>query len=265
MNQREWKTSGKFSGKYVWYNKTRKIQKSLQYNSDEKADRIHHLRDTEEQRNYNDTYYELWGHNLDGSFEYGKYVIFVTEEWHNSYHSQSDETIAKRANSNRGKKRSNETKARMSRSISKSLANDDIRKRMSDSAKASWTEERCEKARANNTGEKNPMYGKSLNKEACDSKSSSMKALWSDNEYKQQVSKSMRESWTDEKRIEYSKKFSGDKNPMYGKRHSEDILQRIKNTKILRRSLYNDYKSSGGQLSYSDFRDYILPNLRIEE
>ena len=29
MNQKEWKKSGKFPGKYEWYNKTRKIQKSL--------------------------------------------------------------------------------------------------------------------------------------------------------------------------------------------------------------------------------------------
>ena len=140
-----------------------------------------------------------------------------------------------------------------------------LEKKMSDSAKASWTEERRKQAKVNNTGEKNPMYGKSLSKEACDSKSSSMKALWSDDEYKQRVSKSIREHWTDEKRIEYSKKFSGDKNPMYGKRHSEDTLQQIKNTTTLRRSLYNNYKSSGGKLSYSDFRDHILPNLHIEE
>lgn len=97
MNQKEWKTSGKFKGKYEWYNKTRKIQKSLQYNIDEKANRIHHLRDTEEQRKYNDEHYELWGFNEDGTFEYGKYVIFVTEEWHNNYHKDSEETKQKKS------------------------------------------------------------------------------------------------------------------------------------------------------------------------
>lgn len=61
MNQKEWKKSGKFPGKYKWYNQTRKIQRSLQYNQDSNANVIHHLRDTEEQRNYNDTYYEYWG------------------------------------------------------------------------------------------------------------------------------------------------------------------------------------------------------------
>lgn len=66
MDQKEWKASKKFKGKHRWYNKTRKIQKSLQYNEDPKARVIHHLRDTEEQRTYNDTYYEFWGFNQDG-------------------------------------------------------------------------------------------------------------------------------------------------------------------------------------------------------
>ena len=48
MNQKEWKLSKKYDGKYSWYNKTRKIQKSLKYNSDPNAVVIHHLRDTEE-------------------------------------------------------------------------------------------------------------------------------------------------------------------------------------------------------------------------
>ena len=271
MNRKEWKDLCKIdkSAAYHYYNIVRDRLLSREFESLENCDKdakvIHHLRDTEEQRKYNDEHYELFGINLDGAFEYGKYVVFWTKEHHNSYHHQSDETKVKRANSNRGKKRSNETRAKMSRSLLKRFANYDARKKISDSEKASWTEECREQARVNNTGEKNPMYGKSLSKEACDSKSSSMKALWSDDEYKQRVSKSIRESWTDEKRIEYSKKFSGDKNPMYGKRHSEDILQQIKNTKILRRSLYNDYKSSGGKLSYSDFRDHVLPNLHTEE
>lgn len=95
MNQKEWKYLCHYNKRLVdftYYNNTRKIQKSLQCNNDQRANRIHHLRDTEEQRKYNDEHYELWGHNLDGTFEYGKYVIFVTEEWHNNYHKDSVET-----------------------------------------------------------------------------------------------------------------------------------------------------------------------------
>lgn len=96
MNQKEWKKSGKFPGKHEWYNKTRKIQKSLKYNSNPESKVIHHLRDTEEQRKYNDEHYEFWGFNQDGTFEYGKYVIFLTKEEHTEVHKCSEETIKKK-------------------------------------------------------------------------------------------------------------------------------------------------------------------------
>ena len=126
MNQKEWKKSGKFPGKYSWYNKTRKLQRSLQYSTDPKASIIHHLRDTEEQRKYNDEHYELWGHNLDGTFEYGKYVVFWTKEAHDAYHAESEET----------------------------------RKKNSEGVKASITPERRKRMREAQLGDKNSMYGK---------------------------------------------------------------------------------------------------------
>jgi hypothetical protein len=126
MNQKEWKKSGRFPGKYKWYNQTRKIQRSLQYNKDSSAIIIHHLRDTEEQRNYNDTYYEYWGFNQDGTFEYGKYVVFWTKETHDQYHAQSEETKQKN----------------------------------SEGVKASITPERREKMSEAKRGENNPMYGR---------------------------------------------------------------------------------------------------------
>lgn len=107
MNQKEWRylrDNHKELLDFTYYNNTRKIQKSLQYNTDTNAKVIHHLRDTEEQRKYNDEHYELWGHNLDGTFEYGKYVIFVTEEWHSDYHKHSEETRKKMSDSRKGEK-----------------------------------------------------------------------------------------------------------------------------------------------------------------
>ena len=47
---------------------------------------VHHRDDTEETRKYNDEHYELWGFNEDGTFEYGKYVLFVTQSEHNTIH-----------------------------------------------------------------------------------------------------------------------------------------------------------------------------------
>jgi hypothetical protein len=53
MNQKEWKELCKVDRKaaYFWYNKVKKILKSKEFESDERtdenADTIHHLRDTE--------------------------------------------------------------------------------------------------------------------------------------------------------------------------------------------------------------------------
>lgn len=178
MNQKEWKTSGRFKGKFEWYNKTRKIQKSLQYNSDEKANRIHHLRDTEEQRKYNDEHYELWGHNLDGTFEYGKYVIFVTEEWHNNHHSQSEETRKKMSDSRKGEKcywygkhRDAKTKEKLSIACKGKMS-----------------------------GERHQMYGKHLSEEHRAKTSNTLKGNKLSDETKKKISESNKLSYTDERR-----------------------------------------------------------------
>ena len=43
---------------------------------------VHHRDDTEETRKYNSEHYERWGLNEDGTFEYGKYVVFMTLSKH---------------------------------------------------------------------------------------------------------------------------------------------------------------------------------------
>lgn len=57
---------------------------------------IHHLRDTEEQRNFNDLYYERWGIDFDGQM---KYCICITTEEHKKLHTISEETRQKIAES----------------------------------------------------------------------------------------------------------------------------------------------------------------------
>lgn len=47
---------------------------------------VHHRNDNEEVRAYNNAHYELWGFNEDGTFEYGKYVLFMTNAEHTAYH-----------------------------------------------------------------------------------------------------------------------------------------------------------------------------------
>lgn len=48
---------------------------------------VHHRDDTEECHKYNEEHYELWGCNEDGTFEYGKYVLFMTVSEHMRYHN----------------------------------------------------------------------------------------------------------------------------------------------------------------------------------
>lgn len=185
MNQREWKKLNKefrYLVDWSFYRRTRKIQRSLQFNKDCAATVLHHLRDTEEQRKYNDEHYELWGHNLDGTFEYGKYVIFVTKEEHTEIHRCSEETrrkisenhadVSGENNPMYGKHHSDETRKRM-KVLNSHVASDELRKKRSENA----------------TGENNPMYGK---------------------------------HHSDETKKKISEALKGEKNPWYGKHHSEE-------------------------------------------
>lgn len=53
---------------------------------------IHHLRDTKEQQEFNDKYYERWGIDFDGQM---KYCVLVTLEEHKQIHTLSEETRRK--------------------------------------------------------------------------------------------------------------------------------------------------------------------------
>ena len=69
---------------------------------------VHHRDDTEECRKYNDEHYELWGFNLDGTFEYGKYVIFMTASEHIKHHHIGKPSVMK------GKTHTDEAKTKIS-------------------------------------------------------------------------------------------------------------------------------------------------------
>lgn len=68
---------------------------------------VHHRDDTEETRKYNEEHYELWGCNEDGTFEYGKYVIFMTVKDHVIHHHtgsiRSDEARQRMSESRKGR------------------------------------------------------------------------------------------------------------------------------------------------------------------
>lgn len=68
---------------------------------------VHHRDDTDETRKYNEEHYERWGFNEDDTFEYGKYVVFMTLTDHSVYHNigkkLSEEHCAKISAANKGK------------------------------------------------------------------------------------------------------------------------------------------------------------------
>lgn len=79
---------------------------------------VHHRDDTEECREYNKSHYERFGLNEDGTFEEGKYVIFMTTADHTRYHktgkTYSLETRAKQSAARMGHAVSDETRAKQS-------------------------------------------------------------------------------------------------------------------------------------------------------
>ena len=84
------------------------LKKWKRENNINKRCMVHHRDDTDETRKYNEEHYELWGFNEDGTFEYGKYVTFVTQSEHNTIHFTghiySDEYRKKMSESTRGEK-----------------------------------------------------------------------------------------------------------------------------------------------------------------
>lgn len=185
MDQKEWKSSQKYEGKYIWYNKAKQIQRSLVYNKDAAAKVIHHLRDTEDQRKYNDEHYEFWGFNQDGSFEYGKYVVFVTNKEHTEIHKHSEETRRKmrehNAKSMLGKHHSEDAKHSISSALKGITRSDDTKNKISLANK-----------------------GKIVSQETRDKLSKSISKIMTP-EHKAFISERTKESMTDEVRIKCSK------------------------------------------------------------
>lgn len=300
MDQREWRQICKVDRcllDWKYYNKTRKLQRSLQCNSDPNAKIIHHLRDTEEQRKYNDEHYELWGHNLDGTFEYGKYVIFVTKEEHNHYHKDSDETKEKKRFAQIKRYESFEERRKVSERFKGKTLSD----------------ERKEKLRQCNLGRHHSEESKENLRKKCSGWhhtdearqkiSDAGKGREFSEESRNKISKALKEKYasgwispitgravSEETRKKIGDANRGENNGMYGKHLSEDHKRKISEsgksawtderriqqsirmrnttlsdeakasiskTKQLKVSLYNRYKLQGGLLKWNAFNKYF--------
>ena len=212
---------------------------------------IHHRDDTEECRKYNEEHYERWGCNEDGTFEYGKYAIFMTHTDHSSYHNSGDKCSMKRpevrakvsatkkgqVSTFKGKHHSEESKQKLRESHLGKKASEETRKKLSELHKGErhWnygkhhSEETCEKIRIANTGKHH----------------------------------------SEETRQKMSESCKGEKNGFYGKKHSEESRKKISESrKKMSESLkviisqqmkydalhYHEYKANGGDILWNAFR-----------
>ena len=79
---------------------------------------VHHIDDTEIAITFNEKFYERWGFDENDTFIEGQYVKFMTTSEHSSYHAshRSKETCDKLSNSLKGRKISDETRQKLSKS-----------------------------------------------------------------------------------------------------------------------------------------------------
>lgn len=83
MNFKEWKTHTKFNintDSSIWYWRNAAVK----YFELKSGEVIHHLMDTDEQKEFNNKYYERWGFDLNGEM---KYCVKMTKVEHDTYHS----------------------------------------------------------------------------------------------------------------------------------------------------------------------------------
>ena len=284
MNIKEWqKLCNEGCAPRKYDNLSRKVQRSLKYNPDPKATVRHHLRDTEEQRKYNDEHYELFGFEIDESgnehFEYGKYVVFLTKEHHSEYHKCSEETKLLIAKTSKERWADDCYRERVIASSKKSWENDEAR-RLATSNRFKGkhlSEEHKQKLSEANSGENNPMYGTHPSAETLEKRGKAISAAMT-KDVRHRISIHMPDR-------------HGENNPMYGKtsamkgkHHSEETRKKISdNTKAaldspevkdrlsaggkkggkiaLERSIqYKEYKNAGGTLMWNEFQSALKEN-----
>ncbi len=280
-----WKAAKLGINVFEYSKKCREIQKSLKYNPDPNATVRHHLRDTEEQRKYNDEHYELWGFEIDENgndhFEYGKYIIFITPKEHTEIHRYSEETRIKISKSNI-KFWNDHPWRRIEQSIKYSGENNhnygkhfsvEHREKISKSNKARWNDELRELYRINNSGENNPNYGKHPTNETRLKLSEAAKNQWQDEsirnkmvtshigkQHTEETKKKLSESKLGEKNPMWGVHNTGEKAPMYGKKHSDETkikMKEIHSAQMKAVSLaYKEHKENGGNLSWNEFQIY---------
>lgn len=278
-------------------NASREIQRTLKYNSNPNATTRHHLRDIEEQRKYNDEHYEMWGFEVDENgnehFEYGKYVIFVTNKEHIAIHARSGETRSKISNSVK-LTMTEDHRARLSK-IAKENMSDERRQAISESTKAAMSslEIRAKLSRSlrgRKLSEEHKLNishgckGRVVSKETRDKISKIHKNKVVSDKTKEKLSVANKKFW--ESHPEHKESCTslfkpGDVPWNKGKHLSDDMKKKISDSKLgkktpfsnehkenlakankLRSAVYKSYKEQHPEISYNDFSKNVWPLIK---
>ena len=221
MNRKEWCTRYSESWSSVdhtWDYRSRQIQLSLKYNSNPNATVRHHLMNTSEQIEYNSTHYEMWGFNEDGTFEYGKYIIFVTPEEHSKIHAVN---LSGENNPMYGRRHTVKSKLKMR-----------------DAKIKWWTPDKKAKWSLNHSGENNAFYGKHHSDETRQKISESQKGHAVSQTTKHKISIAnkgkchINRRYSPEMRSHFKDSYTGrnrygENNPFYGRHHTDETKQKI--------------------------------------
>lgn len=236
MTKDEWYTSNdkplkwrKLAGKLV-----SEFKKVNGYASNERLV-IHHIDDREDAVKYNNEHYEMWGFNEDGTFEYGKYVVFMTVGEHSSHHMTGKQRFGER-NSFYGRHHTEETRQKIKDYHIGLHASEETKKKMSESR----------------TGEKNSFYGKHHTDAT-----------------KKAISIKNKANLVGEKNPMYGKRGElapcygrcGELHPMYGLHHTEESLHKIsagsKRYNDWLKVLYTVYKKYSGIMKWNAFKTAV--------
>ena len=233
--------------------------------------------DTPEQIEYNTNHYEMWGFNEDGTFEYGKYMTFVTKEEHSKIHRVCTETRRRMRESairvwkrkdhvakmsairkgkpswNKGKSCSDETKQKISRAKKGRKLSDETKLKLSIAITNMWKDPEIRSKMIN-----------SLKGHKCSDETKKKISMANSGENHYLYGKHI----SDEQKAAISRANSGENNPMYGKRGELSPLFGIKRSDETKQKMSDAQKllyASGKRKSLKGENSPIYGMRRSEE
>lgn len=178
---------------------------------------VHHIDDNDAAKSYNEEHYERWGLNPDGTFEYGKYVIFMTHSDHTSYHCKG------RVSPFKGHQHSESTLQLMSEAL---------------------------------RGANNPNYGKHLSDETKRKLREANMGKVVQDETKEKISRNNARYWKGKHMSEEAKKKSSESHKGYRHTETSKLKtsESAKAYLAIVSASYKEYKQNGGMLTWNMYK-----------